>query len=122
MTIAVRGGATAPPSLAVVQTTPCALPRCSWGNQRVRPRAMLGKAPASPMPNANRISSSAARLPAHPVRAVKTLHQRTTRTRTFRGPIRSPSQPVGTSNSVYASVKALKTQPICRLSSPIPPG
>ncbi len=116
MTIAVNGGATAPPSRAVVQMTPWARPRCSGGNQRVKARAMLGNAPASPAPKANRIASSAHKLVAQPVSAVKTLHQSTTRTSTRLGPSRSPSQPVGTSNIMYESVKALKTKAICRLS------
>ena len=51
------------------------------------------------------------RLQAHPVAAVKKDHQSTTRTSVVRGPCRSPSQPVGISNSAYAIVKALKIQP-----------
>ena len=49
---------------------------------------------------------------AQPVAAVKNDHHSTTRRRTRRGPILSPSQPVGISNSAYARVNAEKTIPI----------
>ena len=40
---------------------------------------------------------------------VKADHHNTIRVSTRRGPFTSPSQPEGTSNSEYASVKALNT-------------
>src|SRR5665213_3192552 len=38
--------------------------------------------------------------------------------RTFRGPMRSPSHPLGNCPSAYASVNALNTQPIAVLLNP----
>jgi hypothetical protein len=43
---------------------------------------------------------------------VKADHQSTIRASTLRGPITSPSQPIGTSNAEYAIVNTLNTQAI----------
>src|SRR5262249_45929816 len=48
-----------------------------------------------------------------PVRAVNSDHHRTIRPSTLRGPNRSPSQPLGTSNSAYDRPNTEKTQPNC---------
>ena len=77
----------------------CARSRSLTGSQVVNMRVMLGNAPASPAPNSARIAISDAALQAQPVAAVKNDHQRTIRMRTRRGPILSPSQPPGISNT-----------------------
>jgi hypothetical protein len=51
------------------------------------------------MPKSVRVTSSDARFQTQPVAAVKNDHQTTTRMRTRRGPMRSPSQPPGISKS-----------------------
>ena len=77
----------------------CARSRSLTGSQVVNMRVMLGKAPASPAPNSARIAISDVAPHAQPVAAVNSDHQRTIRSRTRRGPILSPSQPPGISNS-----------------------
>src|SRR5262245_29252349 len=132
-------GATAPPQRPNIHSNPWARPRCLYGNQFRRARALLGYAPASPAPKRNRMSSNSrkplnntgtstpegdhekpppsqvqsthsnvTRWPlsrvndqTQPVRAVNSDHHRTIRPSTLRGPNRSPSQPLGTSNSAY---------------------
>src|SRR6202041_1935710 len=84
---------------------------CS-GNQRDRARATVGHAPASPAPNRALSASSDGKFHATPVSPVKADHHTTIRVRTRRLPIRSAHQPVGISNSAYAAVNALKTNPI----------
>ena len=70
----------------------------SWpGSQRENTLARLGKQPASPTPNRKRKVSSDQKFQAQPVRIVNADHIVTTRMRTARGPIRSPSQPPGIS-------------------------
>ncbi len=49
--------------------------------------------------------------PTAPVRAMNSDHQTTIRSSTARGPKRSPSQPLGTSNRAYAKAKAPHTRP-----------
>ena len=49
----------------------------------------LGKQPASPIPNRNRVTTADTKLNAHPVAAVKNDHQTTMRIKTRRAPIRS---------------------------------
>jgi hypothetical protein len=47
-----------PPTRDPKNITPFALPRSRSGNHRERLRDMLGKAPASPAPNRNRVNTS----------------------------------------------------------------
>ena len=75
------------------------MPRSRAGNHVAKLRTALGNAPASPAPNRNRIASSDRRPCAAPVSIVKADHHSTMRVSTRRGPITSPSQPDGTSNS-----------------------
>ena len=67
----------------------------------------LGKQPASPIPNRNRVTTADTKLNAHPVAAVKNDHQTTMRIKTRRAPIRSPRYPPGISNIEYASAKGV---------------
>src|SRR6266576_2150425 len=92
-------GVNAPPQRALSHITPTARLRSSRGNQLVNIFARLGKQPASPAPNRKRVTSNEPRFQAQPVAAVKNDHQTTTRISTLRGPILSPSQPPGISNS-----------------------
>jgi len=86
-------GVNAPPQRALSHKIPCALTRSITGNQLVNALAMFGKQPASPAPKRNRQVTSEARFQAQPVKIVKSDHILTTRMRTRRGPMRSPSQP-----------------------------
>ena len=56
---------------------------------------------------------SDARLVTAPVSIVNADHHNTMRVSTRLGPLTSPIQPDGISNSEYASANALKTTPIC---------
>jgi hypothetical protein len=89
----------APPRRVPMKITPCALPRSAIGNQLAKLREMLGKAPASPTPNRKRTTSSEAKFHAAPVIIVNADHHRTIRVSTLRGPVMSPSQPLGISNA-----------------------
>jgi hypothetical protein len=60
---------------------------------------VLGKAPASPAPKRNRVTRSERKPMARPVMEVNADHQSTMRVSTRRGPMRSPSAPVGISNN-----------------------
>ena len=60
---------------------------------------MFGKAPASPAPKRNRVMTSDEKPSAAPVSIVNADHQSTIRVSTRRGPVTSPSQPDGISNS-----------------------
>ena len=51
-------GVSPPPRWAPAKKIPCAVPRSAAGNHREKVLATLGKAPASPTPNRNRITSS----------------------------------------------------------------
>src|SRR5438874_202295 len=104
-------GEMAPPIRLAIQTMPCALARSTVGNQREMLEELLGYAPASPAPNKNRIGSSIWKLAANPVKVVKADHHSTIRVRTFRGPIRSPIEPLGISNAAYEIAKTPTTQP-----------
>ena len=75
---------------------------------------MFGKAPASPAPNRNRITTSDAKPRAAAVSIVNADHQSTIRVSTLRGPFTSPSHPDGISKSEYESVNALNTTLIWR--------
>src|SRR5262245_16757060 len=97
----------AKPTNETLIARPCS--RC--GNQRETARAVFGKAPASPAPKRNRMTSSDLKPEAAPVKAVNADHHNTIRVKANRAPNRSPSQPLGISNAAYANVKALKTQP-----------
>src|SRR5438093_1447879 len=77
-------GVNAPPQRALSHITPTARLRSSPGSQLANILARLGKQPASPAPNRNRVTSSEPRFQAHPVAAVKNDHQTTTRIRTLR--------------------------------------
>src|SRR5678816_3413539 len=92
-------GVNAPPQRALNHMTPTARLRSSRGSQFVNILARLGKQPASPAPKKKRVTSNDARFHAQPVADVKSDHQTTTRINTLRGPILSPSQPPGISNS-----------------------
>src|SRR5512133_2769638 len=94
-----REGVNAPPQRALSHMIPCARTRSSCGSQVVKALVRLGKQPASPAPNKNRVSHSDEKLQAQPVAAVKNDHHATMRIRTLRGPIQSPSHPPGISNS-----------------------
>src|SRR4029453_15236710 len=72
---------------------PCANPRSEAASQREKARVALGKAPACPTPNRNRITIRDAAFQANPVRAVKTDHQRTMAESIRRGPIQSTNHP-----------------------------
>ena len=95
----ISGGASAPPSRVPMKITPCALPRSAVGNQFEKLFEMFGKAPASPTPNMKRTTSSETKFQAAPVSMVKADHHRTMRVSTLRGPVTSPSQPLGISNA-----------------------
>ena len=110
MTSSASGTEIMPPTREPSSITPLARPRSRSGNHRDRLRAMFGKAPASPAPNRNLITTSERRPCAAPVSIVNADHHNTIRVSTRRGPFTSPSQPDGTSNAEYASVKALKTK------------
>ena len=100
-------------------------------HDRLRARAVLaakpvgerlasgsGKQPASPTPNRNRTPDNDQKPAASPVAIVKVDHQTTMRVITARGPMRSPSQPPGTSKSMYASENTLITVPMSFLVRP----
>src|SRR5438045_1642285 len=78
----------------------------------------FGKQPASPAPNKKRFAASDQKLEASPVAAVNADHHNTIRVSTRRGPIQSPIQPPGISNSEYASVNAPKITPIRDFEKP----
>src|ERR1043165_8401112 len=92
-------GVNAPPHRALNHITPTARLRSSRGSQLVNILAKFGKQPASPAPNRKRVTSSETRFQLQPVAAVKNDHHTTPLTSTLRGPISSPSQPPGISNS-----------------------
>lgn len=96
-------GEIAAPNRLAIQTTPWAPARSRGGNQRVIVAAAFGKAPASPAPKQNRVTKSGQKPVARPVSAVNADHQVTIRASTRRGPIRSPSAPLGTSKTAYES-------------------
>ena len=89
----------APPQRALIHMMPCARARSCCGSQMVKALVRLGKQPASPAPNRKRVTTREIWLHTQPVAAVKKDHHSTTRMRTLRGPIQSPSQPPGISNS-----------------------
>ncbi len=89
----------APPQRALSHSMPCALTRSVTGNHSVKAFVRFGKQPASPTPKRNRETTSDARFHAQPVAMVNSDHIDTTRISTRRGPMRSPSQPPGISNS-----------------------
>ena len=93
------GAVSAPPSREPKNSTPLAMPRSCAGNQVAKLRTAFGKAPASPAPNRNLITTSDRSPCAAPVNMVNADHHSTIRVSTRRGPRRSPSQPDGTSNS-----------------------
>ena len=113
-----RSGASAPPQRAASHISDCARVRSSPRNQFENALVRFGKQPASPTPNMNRTVAIDQKPVARPVAMVKADHQTTIRVMTARGPIRSPSQPPGTSKIRYASEKADMTVPIAFLVSP----
>src|SRR5207245_6641639 len=96
-TSATRIGVTAPPQRAQSQRMPWARTFSSGRSHVANARVRLGKQPASPIPKRKRVTMRELTLRTHPVAAVKRDHQTTTRISVFRGPNRSPSQPVGIS-------------------------
>ena len=102
----INNGVNAPPQRALNHTMPWARTRSANGSQSVNALVMFGKQPASPAPNRKRETTSDTRFHARPVAAVKMDHMITTRRRTLRGPMMSPSQPPGISNSAYAQANA----------------
>src|SRR5713101_6580335 len=108
-TCATRRGVNAPPQRAAIHRMPCAFTLSSGGSQVVKDLVKLGKQPASPAPNINRVVTMEAKFQAHPVAAVKNDHHTTIRISTLRAPKRSPRYPLGISNSAYARVNAEKT-------------
>ena len=99
MTTTTSNGADAPPQRAPIHMIACARVRSRVGSQALNALVRFGKQPASPAPNRKRVTTIEARFHAQPVAAVKNDHHSTTRMSTLRGPILSPSQPVGISNS-----------------------
>src|SRR5688572_17129160 len=89
----------APPQRALNQIMPCARTYYPRGNHNVNALVRLGKHPASPAPNKNRVTINEAWFHAQPVAAVKKDHMITTHMRTLRGPIQSPNQPPKISKS-----------------------
>src|SRR5207302_153977 len=83
-------GVKAPPHRALIHRIPCARTRSLGGSQVVNALVRLGKQPASPIPNRNRVTVIERKLNAQPVAAVKNDHHTTMRIRTRRAPIRSP--------------------------------
>src|SRR5262249_52316046 len=106
------GGARAPPNRVAIKMMLWARPRSSAGNHCEKLRDVLGNAPASPAPKRNRNASKERKFHANPVAIVNADHQRTMRVRTLRGPMVSPSHPLGISKIAYANVNALNTHPI----------
>src|ERR1043166_2781242 len=92
-------GVNAPPQRALNHITPTARLRSLQGSQLVNILARFGKQPASPAPNRKRVTSNETMFQTQPVAAVNNDQQAATRINTFRGPILSPSQPPGISNS-----------------------
>src|SRR5213080_1756228 len=90
-------GANAPPRRPLIQTIPCPKPRSTVGIHRESTLVALGYVPASPAPKRNRTVSRVAKWCTRPVRVVNADHQRTILVMTLRGPIVSPSQPLGIS-------------------------
>jgi len=88
-----------PPNRDPRNITPFARPRSRTGNHFENARAMFGNAPASPAPNRNLMATSDVMPCAAPVSIVKPDHHSTMRVRTRRGPLTSPSQPDGISNT-----------------------
>ncbi len=76
---------------------PFTAPRAEAGNHRASARARLGNAPASAAPNRNRTVTRVGKPRTAPVTAVNKLQDATMRVRVARWPMRSPSQPMGTS-------------------------
>ena len=99
MTSTTNNGAEAPPQRAPIHINACERVRSRMGSHKLRALVRFGKQPASPPPNRNRMTIMEAKFHAHPVAAVKNDHHNTTRISTLRGPILSPSQPVGISNN-----------------------
>jgi len=93
------GAVIAEPVANPTNDTLIARPCSDGGNQRETARAMFGKAPASPAPNRNRISSNDRKPAAAPVSAVNADHQSTIRVSAILAPKRSPSHPLGISNA-----------------------
>src|SRR5579872_4867717 len=90
ITSATSGGVNAPPQRALIHMMPCARTFSLSGSHVVNTLVRLGKQPASPAPNRNRVTASDEKLHAHPVAAVKSDHQVTIRNKTERGPSQSP--------------------------------
>ena len=109
---ATRSGVSAPPHREDSHRIACARSRSRPGSHVVKMRVMFGKAPASPAPNNVRVTMSDVVFHTQPVAAVKNDHQITIRMRTRRAPMRSPSQPPGTSKNAYAHPNTEKAQPI----------
>lgn len=102
-------GVNAPPQRAASHMIDCARVRSSPVNQLPNAFVRLGKAPASPTPNRKRMAISDQNPVASPVAIVKPDHQTTIRVSTARGPMRSPSQPPGTSKIAYARLNIIMT-------------
>ncbi len=96
---ATSSGVKAPLTRVASQTVAWARSRSLTGSHVVSTRVRLGNAPASPAPKSARVMTSDEGFQTHPVAAVKNDHQMTIRISTRRGPMRSPSDPPGISNS-----------------------
>src|SRR5882762_4143656 len=88
-TCTTSSGVNAPPQRAAIHKIPCAFTLSSGGSQMVKDLVKLGKQPASPAPNINRVITIEVKFHAHPVAAVKNDHHTTIRISTFRAPNRS---------------------------------
>ena len=86
MITATSAGVSAAPSRDPACVIPCAKPRSEGGIQRESDRVAMGKAPASPAPNRNRMAIIDAALQAIVVAEVSTDHQRTIAVSARRGP------------------------------------
>src|SRR5262252_9429704 len=112
-TCTTSSGVNAPPQRALIHRIPCAFTLSLGGSHAVKAFVKLGKQPASPAPNRNRVTTIEAKFQAQPVAAVKNDHHTTMRISTRRAPITSPIQPPGISHSAYARVNAENIRPVC---------
>src|SRR5450432_635825 len=106
-------GVNAPPQRALSHMIPCARTRSGAGSHVVKALVRFGNAPDSPMPNSICVIAREVKFHVAPMNAVKNDHQITMRINTLRGPIQSPRNPLGISNSAYTPMKAEKMNPIC---------
>ena len=93
-----RKGANAAPMRLAIQINDCARPVSDLGNQREITMVAFGYAPASPIPNRNRMINNMVKVLEKPVNMVNTDQERTILKSMDLGPFRSPHNPTGISN------------------------